>query len=160
MSRRLASCAAMFAALAGAAPIVSAADKADPNERGRYIVTITGCNDCHTEGYAPSAGKVPEKEWLKGSRVGHRGPWGTTYAPNLRMYFAKLSEQEWVKSARALKTRPPMPYFSVNAMREQDLRAIYRFVRSLGPVGEPAPTSLPPGSEPPQPFVVWPAGPG
>jgi uncharacterized membrane protein len=29
--------------------------KADPQvERGRYLVKITGCNDCHTAGYAPT----------------------------------------------------------------------------------------------------------
>jgi hypothetical protein len=29
-------------------------------ERGRYLVKITGCNDCHTPGYIQNAGKVPE----------------------------------------------------------------------------------------------------
>lgn len=31
---------------------------------GRYLVKTTGCNDCHTPGYAPSAGAVPEAQWL------------------------------------------------------------------------------------------------
>lgn len=30
-------------------------------DRGRYLVKIGGCNDCHTSGYAQTAGKVPEK---------------------------------------------------------------------------------------------------
>ncbi|HXZ44261.1 MAG TPA: hypothetical protein VEH53_05485 [archaeon] len=30
----------------------------------KYLVMISGCNDCHTAGYAPSGGKVPEREWL------------------------------------------------------------------------------------------------
>jgi len=39
-----------------------AAGKADPMlERGKYLVTITGCNDCHTPGYAEGEGKTPEK---------------------------------------------------------------------------------------------------
>ncbi|MEJ2396973.1 MAG: cytochrome C, partial [Gammaproteobacteria bacterium] len=29
-------------------------------ERGRYLVRIGGCNDCHTAGYAESGGKTPE----------------------------------------------------------------------------------------------------
>jgi hypothetical protein len=61
-------------------------------ERGRYLVKITGCNDCHTAGYAQNAGKVPEKEWLTGDRLGWRGPWGTTYASNLRAYMNDISE--------------------------------------------------------------------
>jgi mono/diheme cytochrome c family protein len=59
-------------------------------ERGRYLVRITGCNDCHTEGYAEAGGEVPEEQWLKGSALGWRGPWGTTYGTNLRIYFAVI----------------------------------------------------------------------
>lgn len=29
-------------------------------ERGRYVVTIGSCNDCHTPGYAQSGGQAPE----------------------------------------------------------------------------------------------------
>ena len=63
--------------------------KADASSlaRGKYLVTIGGCNDCHTAGYAMTNGKVPEKDWLAGDRLGWRGPWGTTYAVNLRQYM-------------------------------------------------------------------------
>jgi len=44
-------------------------------ERGRYIAQIAGCNDCHTPNYAQSGGRVPEKDWLIGDRLGWRGPW-------------------------------------------------------------------------------------
>lgn len=53
-------------------------------ERGRYLVKVGGCNDCHTAGYGMSAGKVPEKDWLQGDQLGWHGPWGTTYPTNLR----------------------------------------------------------------------------
>ena len=43
-------------------------------QRGRYLVTIGGCNDCHTPGYAEAAGKVDEKLWLTGDPMGFRGP--------------------------------------------------------------------------------------
>lgn len=53
--------------------------------RGRYLVQVVGRNDCHTQGYPEAGGKVDEKLWLSGSTLGWRGPWGTTYAVNLRL---------------------------------------------------------------------------
>ncbi|MGH8666197.1 MAG: cytochrome C [Burkholderiales bacterium] len=132
-------------------------------ERGRYVAMIGGCNDCHTAGFAESGGKVPESEWLKGDRLGWRGPWGTTFAPNLRLYMRKLSEDDWVQAARALKTRPPMPWWALHAMSEPDLRALHRFIRSLGEPGAEAPAYLPPDKSPTPPYielVLPPAKPG
>jgi len=128
-------------------------------EHGRYLVRIAGCNDCHTAGYAPSGGKVPEKEWLKGDALGWRGPWGTTYASNLRRFMAGLSEEQWVKYAHSTELRPPMPWFALRDMSDRDLRAIYRFIRTLGPAGDPAPAYVPPGQTPAGPFVQFPAPP-
>jgi hypothetical protein len=140
------------------------AANSDPQiERGRYVAMIAGCNDCHTAGFPQSGGKVPESEWLKGDRMGWKGPWGTTFAPNLRLFLQKLSEDEWVKAARALKTRPPMPWWALHAMNEIDLRAFHRFVRSLGDPGSPAPAYLPPDKTPTPPYVelvLPPAKPG
>ena len=128
-------------------------------ERGRYLAKIAGCNDCHTAGYAMSGGKVPESQWLLGDKLGWRGPWGTTYPANLRLYMSSMSEAQWVKAAKAMQTRPPMPWFALHDMTEQDLRAIYKYVRQLGPVGEPAPVFVPPGKEPQTPYVQFPAPP-
>jgi mono/diheme cytochrome c family protein len=128
-------------------------------KRGRYLVEIAGCNDCHTAGYAPSGGKVPEAQWLLGDALGWNGPWGTTYATNLRLYMQDLTEEQWVKKAKALDARPPMPWFNVRAMTTGDLRAMYRYLRSLGPAGKPAPAYLPPDQSPPEPVVRFPAPP-
>jgi len=152
--------AALFAAAAFAASHAAAAPASkDDLERGRYIAKIAGCNDCHTAGYAPRGGQVPEKDWLMGDGLGWRGDWGTTYAVNLRTYMQGMSEDQWVKTARALKARPPMPWFALNDMKEQDLRAFYRFVRHLGPGGSPAPAYLPPGQVPTGPYAQFPAAP-
>jgi hypothetical protein len=128
-------------------------------DHARYIIKIAGCNDCHTTGYAEAAGKIPEKDWLKGDGMGWRGPWGTTYASNLRLYFHNLTEEQWVRTARSVEFRPPMPWFVLREMKEQDLRAIYRFVTHLGPAGEPAPAYVPPDQEPKPPFILFPAAP-
>jgi mono/diheme cytochrome c family protein len=128
-------------------------------ERGKYLVKVAGCNDCHTPGYALSGGKVPEAQWLIGDKLGWRGPWGTTYAVNLRLYMRDMPEEKWLKTARTLQTRPPMPWFALNEMTDQDLKAIYHFVRTLPATGEMAPTFVPPGKEPQGPVVQFPAPP-
>jgi mono/diheme cytochrome c family protein len=142
------------------APMANAADAAGAMiERGRYLAKIGGCNDCHTAGYLQSSGQVPEKDWLAGDQLGWQGPWGTTYPPNLRIYFSKISEDEWVAKARTFTARPPMPWVNLREMTEQDLRALHRFVRTLGPVGKPAPSYVPPGQKAQGPVVIFPAPP-
>jgi hypothetical protein len=149
-----------IAALTLLAAASAFAQQTDPQiNRGRYLVKIGGCNDCHTAGYAPSGGKVPEAQWLAGDILGFNGPWGTTYPTNLRLYFQDMTEAEWLKKGRSLSTRPPMPWFNVRAMSASDLRAMYRYVRSLGPAGKPAPAYLPPDKTPPEPVVRFPAPP-
>jgi mono/diheme cytochrome c family protein len=134
------------------------AQKADDAQvkRGRYLVQIGGCNDCHTPAYPEKGGKVPEAPWLTGDALGWYGPWGTTYPTNLRLYMQDLTEDQWVKKARTLQARPPMPWFNVRAMTTNDLRALYRYLRHLGPAGKPAPAYLPPDKTPPQPYVAFP----
>jgi mono/diheme cytochrome c family protein len=139
-------------------PALLAADSAGV-ERGRYLVTVSGCNDCHTPGYAPSEGQVDESLWLTGDSFGWRGPWGTTYPTNLRLLMHNLSEDQWLDLAHNLKTRPPMPWFNLNRMKDDDLRALYEYTRYLGPGGAPAPAYVPPGQEPNPPFAVFPAPP-
>jgi mono/diheme cytochrome c family protein len=149
-----------IAALVLLAATPAFAQQTDPQiHRGRYLIKIGGCNDCHTAGYAPTGGKVPEAQWLTGDILGFNGPWGTTYPTNLRLYFQDMAEAEWLKKGRSLSSRPPMPWFNVRAMSASDLRAMYRYVRSLGPAGKPAPAYLPPDKTPPEPVVRFPAPP-
>lgn len=126
---------------------------ADLLARGDYLVRIAGCNDCHTPAYGDRAGDVPKEEWLVGSPLGFHGPWGTTYAANLRLKAAEMDEAGWLKYTGELHTRPLMPDFAVRAMTEDDRRALYRFIRSLGPGGGKAPDYLPPGQTPPPPYL-------
>lgn len=126
--------------IAGSVPVTTA-----ELDRGRYLVRVGGCNDCHTAGYAASAGNVPEQEWLLGDSMAYEGPWGTSFPTNLRLTMLRYNDQDWLRHARSFATRPPMPWFTVHAMSDQDLLAVLRFVQWLGPKGEPAPQPLPPG---------------
>ncbi len=129
------------AATATAAP--GPTDDAELLARGDYLVRIGGCNDSHTAGYGEQQGKVDRTQWLLGSALGFRGPWGTTYPTNLRLKLSEMDEAQWLAYSAQLHTRPPMPDFNVRTMDEDDRRAIYRFVRSLGTGGTPAPAYLP-----------------
>ena len=122
-----------------------------------YVVEIAGCNDCHTAGYAEAGGKAPEADRLKGDMLGFRGPWGTTYATNLRLSIGKMTEEQWLKYGKSLMTRPPMPWFNVRAMTDADLRALYQYVKSMpGVAGTAAPAFVPPDKQPNQPYIQWP----
>lgn len=128
---------------------VSAADI----ERGRYLVKTIGCNDCHTPAFGFKNGEVLEKDWLIGDQVGWKGPWGTTYPTNLRERVQNMKEVEFIRYAKNLRTRPPMPWYAVNAMKKEDLRAMYRFIKSLGPSQNKVPHGLPPGEVPKGPYM-------
>jgi mono/diheme cytochrome c family protein len=152
--------ASLLLATAGAAAAGAAAASHDELvKQGRYVVMIGGCNDCHTAGFAPSAGKVPESQWLLGDTLGFSGAWGTTYPPNLRLRLASMDLPTFKAYARTLTTRPPMPYWAVNAMSERDIEALYAYVKSLGPAGEAAPAALPPGQNASGPVVQFPGPP-
>ena len=145
----------------GLAPGLPAAQTTDDQavDRGRYLITIAGCNDCHTPGYLASEGQTPEELWLTGDSFGWRGPWGTTYPPNLRTLAQNLSEDQWVLLAKNLRARPPMPWFNLNRMKDGDLRAIYKYIRHLGPGGRAAPAYVPPDKEPSPPYALFPPPP-
>lgn len=124
-------------------------------ERGRYLSVIAGCNECHTAGFAPSGGKIPESEWLLGDTIGFKGPWGTSYPINLRKLFSGLSKEAWIALARSANSRPPMPSYILKTMPDSDLIALYDFIRSLGDGGQLMPAALAPGVTPTTPYFVF-----
>ena len=142
------------------AAIPDAVPAADELAHGEYMVLMGGCNDCHTARFGERGGDVAKGEWLTGNQLGFHGPWGTSYPTNLRLSIDALDEAQWLFYTANLHTHPPMPDYQLRAMREEDRRAIYRFIRSLGPAGTPAPAALPPGQTPPPPYfqLVLPPG--
>jgi len=143
-----------FALLAQAAAAAATDRDTRLIERGKYLAQVGGCNDCHTPGYMESGGNVPVRQWLTGSSVGFQGPWGTTYPVNLRLRMRDMTEDQWLARAHA-PMRPPMPWFNLSAMSDRDLIALYRFVRSLGPAGAPAPQAVAPGVAVATPYIEF-----
>jgi hypothetical protein len=120
----------------------------DSIDRGLYISIIGGCQDCHTEGYHESGGAIDPDKALRGNSVGFQGDWGTTYPPNLRLTVAALSEDGFINTLRTFTALPPMPWYNVRHMKEDDQRALYRYIKSLGEPGSQAPQFVPPGEVP------------
>ena len=133
--------------------VASAPTASELVARGDYLVRIAGCNDCHTPGYMDAQGNVDRAQWLIGNTLGFNGPWGTTYPANLRLKAADKDEAAWLAYTADLHVRPMMPDFAVRAMTEDDRRALYHLIRSLGDAGQPAPAYLPPGQKPPPPYI-------
>lgn len=146
----LAGAAVLLGGAAERTPVVSGASQLAV---GEYLVTIGGCNDCHTVGWNQNPGKIPPAQRLTGSHVGWHGPWGTSYAVNLRLLVQGMTADAWVQHIAGMQPKPPMPWYNMRSMSEADLRAMYVYIRSLGPGGEPMPVDLAPGEPPKPPYI-------
>ena len=171
--------AAEAAAAAEAKPAAPAT--ADPKvERGAYLVTVGGCNDCHTpwiEGpngpeqdmarmlsghpstlVVPPPPALPAGVWnttVAGTFTAWSGPWGVSFTANLtpdpETGTGKWTEQEFkdtLRSGRHLgrgrQILPPMPWFNYGKMTDEDLSAVFAYLRSIPPVQNKVPDPLPP----------------
>ncbi|MGH7731137.1 MAG: cytochrome c [Candidatus Eiseniibacteriota bacterium] len=124
-------------------------------ERGEYLTTIAGCNDCHTPGTFYGAPDFGRK--LSGSELGWVGPWGTSYArnltPDLETGIGKWSADDIVKTIRTgqradgTEVLPPMPWPMYSNMPDEDAYPIAAYLKSLPAVSHKVPDKLPPGSK-------------
>lgn len=125
-------------------------------ERGLKVSILAGCHDCHTEGYRENGGRIDPTKAMKGSSIGWQGPWGTTYPQNLRLTAAGLSEDGFFGfyGAKPQKMEPPMPWYRLSMIGEDDFRSLYRYLKSLGEPGEPVPAFVPPGERVKTSYIV------
>jgi len=119
--------------------------------RGKYLVVIGACNDCHTPGWRESDGLTAVGKWMVGSNVGLRDAWGTSYPANVRLWFSHITEAEWLNEVRTRGGR--MQWHDLRGLTTRDQRSIYRFIRYLGPKGSLTPDEVPSGLEPTTPYI-------
>ena len=148
-------------------------------KRGHYLVTIMGCNDCHTPfkmgpngperdedrllsghpEYIPIAkfDTSTTKNWVLFSLSGTSmvGPWGTSFAGNLTSdatgignwtegQFKKAITQGKFKGLDAGRMLlPPMPWELYANLKDEDIKAMFAYLKSIKPVRNlvPAPIS-------------------
>lgn len=146
--------------------------------RGQYLVTIAGCNDCHSPkkpgGMEPDPERLlsghPQSEPLAQVDTSELrswalfspgltaavGPWGVSYAANLTSDDTGIglwSEEQFIKCIREGKYKgldgsrpllPPMPWPNFAQMTDEDLKAVFAYLKSTKPVRNivPTPASL------------------
>ena len=79
--------------------------------RGRYLIQVGGCNDCHTPAYPEKGGKVPEAQWLTGDASAGTGR-GHDLRDHLRLYSTdrgRASPLPGVGGKRGDESGSPIP---------------------------------------------------
>lgn len=146
-------------------PPPSEAQQASGNaqvERGRYLVTITGCHDCHSPKIKemdpdlaralsgrPATTALPSetKTEVHASLdlTAWTGPWGYSVASNLTPdpttgIGTRYNEASFIATMRTGKKpngtpiMPPMPSVVYQNMTDDDLRAIFAYLRTIKPI--------------------------
>ena len=149
-------------------PGSTAAAKPDPVVRGRYLVTIMSCNDCHTPGTFYGAPDTTRR--LSGSDLGWAGPWGVVHPRNLTPDSA-TGIGTWTKEqiVTALRTgntpsgvqlAPIMPWMNyASILDEDDAMAIASYLKSLPSVTHKNLDRIPPGGKPTGANMIFPPPP-
>jgi mono/diheme cytochrome c family protein len=114
---------------------------------GQYLMNATGCVDCHSQ---TDKGKViPGTEF--GGGMEFNQPGGVVRAPNITMHpetgigswtketfvqrFKMYADSSYVPATiEPGKLNTPMPWSMFAGMKEQDLEALYAYLRSIAPI--------------------------
>lgn len=149
----------------------AAAPTVDLKKRGEYLVTIMGCNDCHSpkrmgpngpeiipelmlSGYpstlvTPALAKGAVKNgWVSlwADLTTAVGPWGQTYAANITSDTTGIgawTEAQFIKALKEGKFKgldgtrplmPPMPWQNYKNITDEDVKAIFAYLKSTKPV--------------------------
>jgi mono/diheme cytochrome c family protein len=129
------------------APVLQA-DGSTPVRRGAFLVNAAGCADCHTP---HKRGQPMPGLDFSGGRV-LEGPWGRVASANLTPdpsgipYFG---EDMFVQALRtgyvgARRLSQIMPWATFRNMTDEDLRAIYAYLKTLPPVPHRVDNTEPP----------------
>jgi len=152
--------------------------------RGRYLVNIMGCADCHTAKVMTPQGPRPDsarafaghprdlalpaidagalRSWVlfNHAQTAYAGPWGVSYAANIssdesgignwteEQFFNAMREGWYKGMPNGRRMLPPMPWEQYRQASDEDLRAIFRFLKSTPPVANVVPAPQRPKAPP------------
>ncbi|HXT09286.1 MAG TPA: c-type cytochrome [Roseiarcus sp.] len=128
-----------------------------PVERGKYLVTIGGCSDCHTPGNF--LGHPDFKRFLGGSDVGFGIPnvgvfVGPNLTPDKETGIGNWSVDDIIAAITRGKTpegrtlAPIMPWPALSQLTRPDAEAIAAYLKSLPPVSHKVPGPFKPDEKP------------
>ena len=112
-------------------------------DRGKYLVTVGGCSDCHTPG--SFFGKPNMRKFLGGSDVGFAIPGlgvfaGPNLTPDKETGLGNWSEDQIITAFTTGKRpdgrilAPIMPYKALANLTKADTKAVAAYLRSLPPI--------------------------
>lgn len=152
-------------------------------ERGRYMVTAGGCNDCHTPKIFGKKGmeldtsrllsghpadmvlpgfdikKTAPGNWIlfAPSLTAAVGPWGASFSANLTpdslTGIGTWKEENFIKLFQNGKhmgmeegrpIMPPMPWSEIAKLEDDDLKAIFAYLKSIKPIRNKVPDPISP----------------
>ena len=124
-------------------PLTSAEAAQSQVERGKYLVTLGGCSDCHTPG--TFLGHPDKSRYLGGSDVGFAIPGlgvfaGANLTPDKETGIGGWTTQQIVTAITTGKRpdgrilAPIMPYEALSHLTSADALAIAAYLKSLNPV--------------------------
>jgi cytochrome c len=127
---------------------VPASTSTDPVERGGYLVQIAGCSDCHT---LQKQGQPISSLAFAGGFV-LKGPFGTVASSNITPDPSGISYYDENLFIRAMRTgkvgarslNPIMPWIMLRDITDDDLKAVFAYLRTLKPVHHRVDNTLPP----------------
>lgn len=113
-------------------------DASDPIARGKYLVTLGSCASCHT----PMKGYKPLEQMAFAGGMSFKGPWGDVTSANITpdaSGIAYYDEALFIQTLRtgqvgARKLASIMPWGYFRNMTDDDLKAIFAYLRTLPPV--------------------------
>jgi len=141
--------AGLCALLAGTAAVGRAGAQQPLEEQGRYLATAGDCISCHTRpGGEPFAGGRPLNT-----------PFGVIYSANItpdpKTGIGAWTERQFERALRegiaadGTHLYPALPYTAYTKVTDQDVQAIYAYMRTVKPV-----SYIPPKNKMPFPFSI------
>ncbi len=129
------------------APVATPEDRVDHIAYGRYVVTIAGCRTCHTP--RENGREVAGRDFSGGWEM--LGPWGRVVTANItpeeHTYMGRASKAEFIGRFKSFASFTPetmpaaepgkntvMPWLAFAGMTEQDLGAVYDYLKTLPPI--------------------------
>ena len=147
-------------------------------KRGAYLVSIMGCNDCHTpkkmgphgpefDTDRPLSGHPAEmpvakydtgtaKNWILFNQMltNYVGPWGTSFSANITsdstgigtwteaQFFKAIREGKYLGLDNTRPLLPPMPWQEYRKASDEDLRAVFAYLKSTKPIKNVVPEAI------------------